>query len=872
MDASKGRQVLPKNVKPLHYNLVLEPNFSDFTFHGTVDIDLEVLEDSTSIALNTNELDIHATSLVLDGARADVAAQLSYEADSQTTTIEFGGPVLKAGQKARLSHRFTGKLGDGMAGFYRSSWKDKDGTEHWMAVTQMESTDARRAFPCFDEPALKATFAITLVADHNMTCLSNMDVASEAEVESQVMKGKRKAVAFNRTPLMSTYLVACVVGELQVYETNKFRLPVRTYCTPDENIQHLVYATELAAETLEFYEREFDIPYPLPKMDMIAVPDFAAGAMENWGLMTYRNAFILLDDKTSTAADKREVAETVQHELAHQWFGNIVTMDFWEGLWLKEGFATWMSWYSCDIFYPDWKVWDGHVTNSLREALSLDSLRSSHPIEVPVQRTDEIEQIFDSISYEKGSCMIRMLSTYMGEDVFMRGIRLYLKKHAYGNTVTDDLWAALSEASGKDIETFASIWTRNVGYPVVTVSEDSANNTIHLRQNRFLQTADVKPEEDQVLYPVILGTRTKTHVDRTQILTTREGSFKLPDLDFFKLNADHTNTYRTLYSTSRLEKLGQDARNGLLSVSDRAGLIGDAGSLAQAGYQKTSALLTLLRSFDSEPDYEVWKEINTRVKSLKAAFVFEEEEVKKALDSFHRSIVARRAYELGWQFGPEDGHIEQQFKTLMFSAACQAGDEKAVSAARDMFERFKNGEREAIQPNIRLAVFSAVLHRGGKEEYEFVVREYETSVINSERLDALTSLGAGQDPELIQRTLEYILSNHVKSQDLYYPLLALRRHAPGITASWAWLKENWEVLEKKLPSSTGVLGRLMQQVVCNFTKEEQRREVEEVFSTKNTRGIDMDLAQALDEIRSKEGWLSRDRGDVESYLRQSGYF
>ena len=511
-----------------------------------------------------------------------------------------------------------------MAGFYRSSYKAQDGSTKYLATTQMEPTDARRAFPCFDEPALKAEYTITLIGDKHHTCLSNMDVVSEKDVKSKITGGQRKAVTFRKTPLISSYLLAFIIGELNYVETNKFRLPVRVYAPPNSNIEHGRFSLELAARTLEFYEKTFDSPFPLPKMDMVAIPDFSAGAMENWGLVTYRVVDLLLDEATSGAKQKERIAEVVQHELAHQWFGNLVTMDFWEGLWLNEGFATWMSWYSCNKFYPEWKVWQGYVTDNLQSALSLDSLRSSHPIEVPVKRADEINQIFDAISYSKGSCVLRMISKYLGEDIFMEGIRRYLKKHAFGNTQTSDLWAALSDASGKPVEKVMDIWTKNVGYPV---SEKEGSKSINVKQNRFLRTADVKPEEDQTLFPVFLGLRTKNGVKEDLTLFGREHEFDVPDLDFFKLNADHSGIYRTSYSPSRLEKLGKAAKDGLLSVEDRAGMIADAGALASSGYQKTSGVLSLLKSFGSEPEFVVWDEIITRIAALRSAWVFEDDKV-----------------------------------------------------------------------------------------------------------------------------------------------------------------------------------------------------------------------------------------------------
>jgi aminopeptidase 2 len=623
--------------------------------------------------------------------------------------------VIPKGSKAQLEMKFTGELNDKMAGFYRSTYKNKDGSTGIMAVTQMEPADARRAFPCFDEPALKAKFTITLIADKHLTCLSNMDVAEESEVESTMSGTTKKSVKFNTSPLMSTYLLAFIIGELNYIETDKFRLPVRVYAPPNQDIEHGRFSLELAARTLEFYEKTFDSEFPLPKMDMVAIPDFAAGAMENWGLITYRVVDLMFDEKTSGASTKERVAEVVQHELAHQWFGNLVTMDFWDGLWLNEGFATWMSWYSCNVFYPEWKVWQGYVTDTLQSALGLDSLRSSHPIEVPVKRSEEVNQIFDAISYSKGSCVLRMISTYLGEDVFMEGVRQYLKKHAYGNTQTGDLWAALGAASGKDIETVMDIWTKNVGYPVVTVTENG-DDTIHVKQNRFLRTADVTPEEDKVLYPVFLGLRTKDGVDESVTLSTREANFTVPSGDFFKLNADHTSIYRTSYSPERLEKLGKAAKDGLLSVEDRAGMISDAGALASSGYQKTSGVLNLLKGFDSEKEFVVWNEIISRMSVVQAAWVFEDQEVRDGLEAFTRELVSKKAHTAGWEFSDSDDHIQQQFKAMLFGSAGLAGDKVIIKAALDMFAKFAAGDKSAIHPNIRGSVYGMALRFGGKKE------------------------------------------------------------------------------------------------------------------------------------------------------------
>lgn len=870
IDVSKGREVLPKNVKPIHYDLTLEPNLETFEYEGKVVIDLDVVEDTRSISLNTLQLKIHSSKISIGDKLITSSPEIHYNEDTQTTKILFN-ETIPGGSKATLTQTFAGTLNDNMAGFYRSSYKGKDGSTKYLATTQMEPTDARRAFPCFDEPALKSQFTITLIANKELTCLSNMDVVSEKEVDSKMSGGKKKAVTFNKTPLMSTYLLAFIVGELNCIETNNFRVPVRVFAPPDRDIEHGRFSLELATRTLDFYEKKFNSEFPLPKMDMVAIPDFSAGAMENWGLVTYRVVDLLFDEKTSGASTKQRVAEVVQHELAHQWFGNLVTMDFWDGLWLNEGFATWMSWYSCNAFYPEWKVWEGYVTDNLQSALSLDSLRSSHPIEVPVKRADEINQIFDAISYSKGSCVLRMISKYLGEETFMEGIRRYLKKHAYGNTQTGDLWAALSDASGKELEKVMDTWTKNVGFPVVTVTEDEKAGSIHVKQNRFLRTADVKPEEDKTLFPVFLELRTKEGVNRDLTLTSRESDFKVKDLDFFKLNADHSGIYRTSYSPERLQKLGVAAKQGLLTVEDRAGMIADAGALAASGYQKTSGILSLLESFKTESEFVVWSEITARIGTLRSAWTFEDEAVRAALKKFQLDLVKDKAHELGWEFKESDGHIEQQFKSLLFNSAGITNDETIKKAAFDMFEKFKKGDKSAIHPNIRSSVYAIVLTYGGEEEYNVILNEYRTANTSDERNTALRAIGRAKSPELIKRTLSLPLSDEVKGQDIYLPLASLRTHAAGIDALWDWMKINWDELEKKLPPGLTMLGSVVSICTSSFTSEAQMKNIEDFFAKKSTKGFDQALAQSLDAIRAKASWIRRDREDVKIWLKEQGY-
>lgn len=593
--AESGRQILAQNVTPKHYVLQLNTDLETQVFKGTVDVDLVVNEDSDKITVNAVELDIHSASIDKMKAKS-----IAYDEEMQTAKFTWD-TVWKAGQKKTLSLVFDGKLNKNMAGFYHSTYQTKDGKTENMAVTQFEATDCRRAFPCWDEPALKATFDVSLTTSKEFVHLGNMNVKDER------IQGSSKTTTFATTPIMSTYLVAWAIGDFEYVESNAFRLPVRTYTIPGYKEQG-VYAADLGAKTLAFFEKVFGIEYPLPKMDFLAVPDFSAGAMENWGLVTYRNLALLLDEETTSASGRERVAMVVQHELAHQWFGNLVTMDFWEGLWLNEGFATYMAMFAGNAFYPEWKLLEAFVATDLQSGLRLDSLRNSHPIEVPVKRADEINQIFDEISYSKGCCVLTMLAKYLGEDVFLKGVSNYLKKHAYSNTKTDDLWKALSGASGKDVVRLMQTWTKKIGYPVVTATEKA--DALSVRQNRFLSAGDATKEEDQTLYLVPLGLKTKGKNGAVVLeddLEGRESTIQLGQdkMESFKLNADQYGFYRTCYTPERLEKIGKQAAESadFFSVQDRTGLVADAGALAAAGYGKTSGFLALIQEWKLEDAY-----------------------------------------------------------------------------------------------------------------------------------------------------------------------------------------------------------------------------------------------------------------------------
>ncbi|OAR01021.1 hypothetical protein LLEC1_01345, partial [Akanthomyces lecanii] len=864
------RDLLPANVIPRHYHLELEPDFDKFTFHGKVIIDLDVAEDSYSITFHTLEIDICGGKITsgANGTTQDI--KVAQDEQRQTTAASFP-TQLKRGDKAQLELTFIGQLNNKMAGFYRSGYVKTDGTKGYIATTQMEPTGARQAFPCFDEPALKATFDITLIADKHLTCLSNMPAKSETDVQSTILNATRKAVKFVTTPIMSTYLTAFIIGELQYVESNLFRIPVRTYVTVDQNVEYGRHAADLGARTLDLFEKEFGVEFPLPKMDQIAVLDFAAGAMENWGLITYR-AVDLLIETNAGAGRKRRVTDIVLHELAHQWFGNLVTMEWWEGLWLKEGFATWASLYGANIFYPEWNIWADFVISSLQDALNLDSLRSSHPVEVPVKSANEINQIFDAISYEKGCSVLRMISVHLGEEVFLKGIRDYLQNFAYKNTTTNDLWNCLSAASGKPVTEVVAPWTRELGYPVLSVSENAVDNTVTVVQNRFLRTGDVTPEDDKIVYPVILGIRTENGTDRSTVMTERKITLDVPVDSFFKLNADHSSVYRTLYSPEILARLGSAAQEGRMSIADRTGMVADAAALTAAGYTKTSTFLTLAQSFKNETSFFVWQELINGLGEISLAWMFQDKAVTEGLKAFRKDLIAPVARKIGTNITEADGHIDQQLKDLMMLSAAMCGDEETIKVAQDAFKKSLNGDLSALHPTLRTTVYSIVSRYGGENELDQLLHLYNSSKVSDERVAALKGCGFTSDPEVIAKLFAAMDGGYaIKDQDVYLPVKGIRSSRMGADAAWKHFVSNWDQYSKRFPPGLSMLKNLVTYFCENIGTSEQLTQFKSFFKGKDTQGVDNSVRQVIDSVQAKLSWVERDSDDVLAWLKGHGY-
>lgn len=589
--------------------------------------------------------------------------------------------------------------------------------------------------------------------------------------------------------------------------------------------------------------------------------------MENWGLVTYRTTAILYDEYTSDQKYKNRIVYVVAHELAHQWFGNLVTMDWWSELWLNEGFATWVGWYAVDHLHPDWNVWAQFVTEGMQTAFNLDSLRTSHPIEVPVKNSLEVDQIFDAISYLKGSSVIRMLAAHLGPKVFLQGVSDYLHKHKYSNAKTSDLWDALSKASGQDVTAFMDPWIRKIGFPVVTVAEEPGQ--ISVKQSRFLTSGEVQPDEDETVWWVPIGLKTGPQATdaKREALTEKTYTYRDVDTSFYKINADQTGFYRTNLPPQRLVELSKSLDK--LSVEDKIGLIGDAGALAVAGEGTTAAVLSFLEGFSVEDNYLVWSEVITTLSKIRSTFA-SDAQVSEGLRAFTLKLASAATDKIGWEFAQNDDFLTGQLRALLLQVAGLAGHESTKTEAQKRFKAFVGGDNKAIHPSLRSAVFRINVKFGGEEAYKALRHEYNTTTSADGKEICLQSMGQVQTPELAREHLAFAFSD-VATQDVHTVGGSLAANSQVRDEVWKYTKENWAAIHERLGGNPVVLERFLRMGLQRFTSLETQKEIEAFYKDKDTRGFDRGLAVVGDTITGNAKYLERDLEVVREWLKAHGY-
>ncbi|MCH7786215.1 MAG: M1 family metallopeptidase, partial [Chloroflexi bacterium] len=754
--------MLPASVRPVRYRLTLEPNLSDFTFRGEESVDIEVLDPTSKVVLNSAEIAVQSCRLTLADGSTLTPQSISLDESEETVTFEFDSTIPTGA--ARLDIEFTGELNDRLHGFYRSAYVDADGNERYMAATQFESTDARRAFPCWDEPALKATFDVTLKIPADLVAISNMPIVSETEEQAGV-----KVVHFAESPIMSTYLLVFIVGDLKAVEQEADGgTLIRIWAVRGKEEQGR-FALETSVRLLTYFNEYFGIPFPLPKLDHLAIPDFAAGAMENWGAITYRETTLLVDPENSSAVTKQLVAAVISHEMAHMWFGDLVTMAWWNDLWLNESFASWMGDKAIDNLFPEWEMWTQFLTADTNTALSLDGLKSSHPIEQEVNNPAEIGELFDAISYSKGGSILRMLETFLGADAFQRGLHQYLTSHEYANARTEDLWNALADASGQPVATIMDTWVKQVGYPVLDVQVDRQDDGIDVSfsQSRFVYEDIVGEQEpDDSLWQVPVSVRTASDAEPVSTLMDEsQASTRLTPAstdEWIKVNPLQTGFYRVKYSSDELARLTSPIRDLTLPTNDRLGIQNDAYALAKAGHIPATDFLKLAEAYKNETDASVCSDLASNLGGMDR--LLWDTPYYAKFQEYALSIFQPIGRRIGWDAGPDEGHLDALLRSTVLAQLGSYEDKATLNEASRRFEWYADDPAK-VRPDIRGLVFTLAAKRGSGSTYETMWDIERKAASQEEKVRLLIALTQFDQPGLLRETLEKSLSDDVRAQD-----------------------------------------------------------------------------------------------------------
>ncbi|XP_068751963.1 puromycin-sensitive aminopeptidase-like [Montipora capricornis] len=856
---------LPNNVVPKNYNLTLQPNLTEFTFTGKEVIDVEVIEETNKVIINCLDITVKTASFTSRDLKYS-AADISHSTENETVTVTFPLPLPPG--KGLLCLDFNGELNDKLKGFYRCKYTGQDGKDNFCAVTHFEPTGARRAFPCWDEPAIRSTFEITMVVPKDRLALSNMNILEEKE---DLKDSSLKVVTFARTPIMSTYLVAFVVGEFDfVEEKDADGVVIKVY-TPKGKAVQGKFALEVARKCLPFYKEYFGIAYPLPKIDLIAIPDFVIGAMENWGLVTYRETCLLIDPKDSSAASRQYVALVVGHELAHMWFGNLVTVEWWTHLWLKEGFASWIEYLLVDHCFPEFDVWTQFVSTDFARALRLDALHNSHPIEVTVGDPGEIDEIFDTISYNKGASIIRMLHQYIGDHDFKKGLNHYLRTFEYSAASTVDLWSSLSHASSKPVAAVMDTWTKQMGYPVLSVTAEQKGESFELTISQRKFSADGSSEDSfQWKVPIAVSTRARPAEPAAETLLEEKSSVLVVggvgQDEWIKLNPGQVGFYRVQYSSAMLELLLPAIRDNSLPPRDRLGLQSDLFALAQAGLVPTTEFLKLAEQFTNEANYTVWSDLTANLSGL--ATLLQNTASYASFQAFCKKLYEQISREVGWEPKKDEGHLDALLRGLVLGVMGRSGDAATITEARKRFQAHCKGE-STIPADLRSAVYGTVLRHGDAATLDAMMKLFREADLHEEKVRLMRTMGAVSQPELIKKVLEFSLSSEVRSQDTVSVIAGVTGSLTGRKLAWQFVQDHWNELYNRYAGGQ-LFSRLIQVTTNSFASEENIKEIQEFFSKHAVPNAERTVQQSLENIRLNVAWLSRDAEKVRAWLTVKG--
>lgn len=820
---------------PTKYDLSITLERQSRTFHGTVAIHGAAPKASQSIRLHSKDLSIK--SVTVDGKKAifshdehdELVVEHSFSAAKHIVVVVFEGTIT-----------------DSMHGLYPCYFAH-NGVKKELLATQFESHHAREVFPCIDEPQAKAVFDLTLTTETGVTVISNQPIKRQREENGKLV------TSFETTPLMSTYLLAWVVGELhKVTAKTKNDTEVSVWSTPVHAKASLGFSLDIAVRAIEFFEDYFGVPYPLPKADHVALPDFSSGAMENWGLITYRESALIIDPNKSSIASKRQAALVITHELSHQWFGNLVTMEWWNDLWLNESFANMMEYLAVDALQPDWNIWLEHASYETLISLRRDSIDGVQAIQTDVHHPDEISTLFDgAIVYAKGGRMIRMLQQFVGDEAFRQGLQIYFKKHSYKNTVANDLWMAISKAANKDISDFMNSWIKQPGFPVLHATK--SDKKITLRQERFF----VGPHQaSDSIWPIPLNSPCSEMpeiLDVPEITVTRHHTTPL------RFNAGGSAHFITHYSPELLENLLNNLDD--IPEIDRLQLLHEQTLLAQAGIISTADLIPILEHFKHETAEAVWDIIAVTINELKK-FVENDPSAEAALKQLAADIAAPHFQELGWKTKPGEPEANTKRRATLISLMLYSEQPEVVNSALEMYG---DGTLDKIDSDIRSSIISVAIRYSDNKDriFESLITAYRKLDSPELQQDIASGLTATRELDAIKNLLNIInQTDIVRSQDFIFWFVQLIRNRHARDLTWQWARENWDWIDATFSGDKSLDA--YPRFIANALRTNQHlSEYQEFFTPlKDHPVLRRNIAMGISELEGRIELLERDAQKV----------
>lgn len=837
-------QRLPATVVPEHYTLTLTPDLKAATFAGTESIEVTVKEPARSITLNAAEIAFQSVTVEAGGVRQTAAVTLNDE--KQQATFKFAEPL--AAGKAVLSISYTGILNNQLRGFYLSKTAHRN-----YAVTQFEPTDARRAFPSFDEPAFKAAFDISLVIDRDDTAISNNPIESDTAGPGE---GKH-TLKFLTTPKMSTYLVAFLVGDFQCTAGEQDGVGIRVCATPDK-VGMTSYGVDAAKYFLHYYNGYFGIPYPLKKLDLIALPDFEAGAMENFGAITYRETALLIDPRTASENAKENVALVIAHEMAHQWFGDLVTMHWWDNLWLNEGFATWIESKAVAAMHPEWNI-DETVAASEDNTLDLDAQPTTRAIRAKAETPDQINEMFDGIAYGKASDVLLMVENYLGPETFRDGVRNYLAAHLYANATAEDFWGAQTATSHKPVDRIMDSLIAQPGAPLITFGTPR-DGKVTVEQKRFFLSPSVPVDSRQKwTLPVCFKSGVGDKQD-CQLLTPATTSMTVPPGSIFFANATGKGYYRSAYPAGVYSALVAGIEN-TLTAPERVSLLGDTWAQVRSNKATVGAYLDLTAALKNDTSTPV---VSSALGGVDAIIdrVAETAEERAALGAWLNRNFAPSLAKLGPP-SPADTSNTRQLRAELFGVLGYYGkDPNVLAEASKITERYFE-DPTSIDPTLGQTALAIAARNGDAGLFDKFQKVYETSNNPETHDGALRLLAQFENPELLKRSLDYTLSGKVRNQDVAIQLSIGLQSDANRDQIWTYIKANWDKVQAQL---TTEMGGYLVSATASFCSAESRNDVESFFTTHKVAASERALKHSVERINGCIEFRGLQRENLKRWL------